>query len=177
MTPVVLELPEAVYAGLLAHLVRRTSRSEEAAFVFAKAGHEENRTTFTFLEWAPVPAEGFVHHSPYSLELTDDTRGRIIKRAHDLGSSIIEFHSHPSSRWAEFSPSDRAGLREFVPHVWWRLKERPYGAVVVTPFNFDGLVWIANAAEPQLLNEIRVGRLGLRPTGRSLKHWEDHDGL
>jgi hypothetical protein len=175
MGSVVLELPEAVHADLLAHLVRPKSRSEETAFVFAKAAIEGDCTRFEFLDWTRVPLDGFVHRSLLSLELTDEMRGRIIKRAHDLGSSLVEFHSHPASRWAEFSPSDRVGLREFVPHVWWRLKGRPYVAVVVAPLSFDGLVWLSNGHTPQLLDEIHVGRKVLRPTGRSLKRWEDLD--
>jgi|SRR6266511_1021784 len=177
MGSVVLELPEAVYADLLAHLVQPRSRSEEAAFVFAKAALEGNCVTFQFLDWTRVPADGFVHRSLFYLELTDEMRGRVIKRAHDLGCSIVEFHSHPASHWAEFSPSDRAGLREFVPHVWWRLKGRPYVAVVVSPFSFDGLVWLSNANTPQPLDEIRVGKQVLRPIGCSLRHWKDPDGL
>ena len=39
---------------------------------------------------------------------------------------------------AEFSASDRKGLESFVPHVWWRLRHRPYLALV---FRGDDRGW------------------------------------
>ena len=74
-------------------------------------------------------------------ELTDEARIGLIKRAHVLQASLAEFHSHLSPWPAAFSLSDRMGLKETVPHMRWRLKRRPYLAVVVAPSGFDALVW------------------------------------
>ena len=81
---------------------------------------------FEYIEWYAVPADGFSVCNEYHFELTDEVRAQVIKRAHDLGASIAEVHSHHGPWPAAFSPSDQLGFREFVPHVWWRLKGRPY---------------------------------------------------
>ncbi len=167
----ILDLPEAVHDGLLAHLLPGGD-CEEAAFVFANAQTIGADTVFTFVDWMPVSADGFAHRSPYYLELADETRAGVIKRAHDFATSIVEVHSHPAPFPAAFSESDRTGLVEFVPHVMWRLKRRPYGAIVVGPSDFDALVWIGDPKTPQLLDGIRVNGRVLRPTGLTIKEWQ-----
>jgi len=58
-----------------------------------------------------------------------------------------------STRKTPFSPSDIAGFREFVPHIHWRLKGKPYGAVVVAPASIDAALWEENALRlPLALN-------------------------
>jgi len=72
-------------------------------------------------------------------------------RAHQLGCCLIEWHSHCGSWPAEFSLSDRMGLKEFVPHVRWRLDSRPYAAIVVANGSFDALAW-TDDGPPQRLS-------------------------
>ena len=107
--------------------------------------------------------------------LTDETRGRLIKRAHDLDASLVEFHSHLAEWPASFSESDRAGLDEFVPHVRWRLKGKPYMAVVVAPTSFDALAWVSASKNPEEVHGILVGGTLHRPTGLTLKEWVTSD--
>jgi hypothetical protein len=175
MDRVMLSLPEDVHRELLYHLLPGNSLIEEAAFVFAHSTDDGGQVVFKPTEWFPVKPEGFVHRLEGYLELTDTTRAQVIKRAHDLGASIVEFHSHPYPWPAAFSQSDRNGLDEFVPHVWWRLKSRPYLAVVVSPSGFDGLAWLSNPKTPQLLDGIWVGKCLLRPTGLTLHRWGAKD--
>jgi hypothetical protein len=79
----------------------------------------------------------------------------LIKRAWDSGTSLVEFHSHPRDRWqAMFSPSDLAGFDEFVPHCWWRLRGRPYLAVVVAQRSVDALAWVTDPRRPVRLDAI-----------------------
>jgi hypothetical protein len=175
MDRVMLNLPEEMHRALLEHLLPVNSLSEEAAFVFVHSNSDRGGVAFWFMEWLAVEAEGFVHRSEGYLELTDTIRAQVIKRAHDLGASIVEFHSHPYPWPATFSQSDRKELDEFVPHVWWRLKGKPYLAVVVSPSGFDGLVWFSDPRTPQLLNGIRVGERVLPPTGLTLHQWKTRD--
>ena len=158
----ILVLPRTVHDELQRHLLRNPNANEEAAFVFAKHSTAGNR--FTFIEWFPVPPEGFVVQLPYHFELTDETRARVIKRAHDLGSSIIEFHSHTGPWPAQFSPSDWSGFEEVVPHMWWRLKGRPYAAVVVAKTGFDAFAWLADPNTPTRLSGISVDGELLEPS-------------
>ncbi len=167
-----LVLPAELHRRLVAHLLPAGSRVEEAAFVFAVTRTSADGTIFDFLDWLPVKPDGFELRSAHYLELTDATRAGVIKRAHDLGASIVEFHSHPGQDDATFSPSDLAGLKDFVPHVWWRLKGRPYGAVVITPTGFDALAWIESPEAVRPLDEIRVDGVPHYPTGRTLALWE-----
>ena len=175
MGRILLDLPGEVHSGLLAHLLLPTAQSEQAAFVFARAVSQGGDTFFRFVEWVPIEPHGFVHNSAYYLELTDETRGRLIKRAHDLDASLVEFHSHLAEWPASFSESDRAGLDEFVPHVRWRLKGKPYMAVVVAPTSFDALAWVSASKNPEEVHGILVGGTLHRPTGLTLKEWVTSD--
>jgi len=154
-------MTEARYAEIKGHLIPARPKAEEAAFVYARF----ERGTFGFVDWYPVPTSEFVHRSVYHIELTDGCRARTIKRAHDLECSIIELHSHPHARVARFSGSDCWGFREYVPHVYWRLRSRPYAAVVVVPNGFDSLVWVSNPRLPNGTADIVLAGKVLRPSG------------
>lgn len=171
MGRIVLDMRKEVYTALQAHLLPTDSETENAAFVFAHGSVNRGDLVFRYAEWLAITPEEFVHRSEGYLELTDETRARVIKRAHDLGASIAEFHSHPFPGRAAFSLSDRVGLTEFVPHALWRLKGRPYIAVVVAPTSFDGLVWTHDAKIPRLLDGIMIGGRVLHPTGLTLRRW------
>src|SRR6187549_1876227 len=107
-----LHFPPGVYEDLLSHLLPPPPRVEEAVFVFAQAKHLPGETRLEFLEAEKLSAKDFaVQHELY-LELRDEARQRLIKRAHDLKASIIEMHSHTGKSPAEFSGSDRSGLKE-----------------------------------------------------------------
>ncbi len=165
MGRVVLHVPSSVYEEIQTHLLDKNPESESAGFMFVvPATQDGDAHIYEHVEWCPVPPDGFVENSWFHLELTDEFRASVIKRAHDLGASIVEFHSHLGPQPARFSPFDRRGLREFVPHVRWRLKNRPYFAVVVTHTAFDGLAWMNGPEEPQYLDGIVVGDRVFEPT-------------
>ncbi len=150
------------------HLLPESSQAEEVAFVFTSLSQSRTALEMKYVEWDPVSPNGFAAHSGAYIELTDEARAGVIKRAHDLGAGLVEFHSHLYSREISFSSSDLQGLREFVPHVMWRLKGKPYAAVVVGRSGFDALVWQV-ASRPETLAELRVGRSVLKPTGLTLR--------
>ena len=167
MARILLQLPPPVHQALWAHLVPPNTRNEEVAFVYVNQENSDGTQIFEYVEWFPVPMSGFQSRSSFHLELGDETRALVIKRAHDLGTCLVEFHSHLGPWPARFSPSDFLGFREFVPHVWWRLKGRPYLAVVVTKSDFDGLAWITTPQITQRLDGIVVDKHLLTPTGLS----------
>ncbi len=175
MPGVLLHLPSDVHDALWHHLLPKRPVAEEAAFVYARRDIVNAATVFRCMEWFPVPPGGFASRSLFHLELTDATRATVIKRAHDLGASLVEFHSH-TGRWpARFSPSDQAGFDEFVPHVWWRLKGRPYLAVVVVADGFDAFAWLADPRSPEYLGGILVEERILQPTRLSPLQMESYD--
>jgi len=148
-------------ARLWTHLLQ--GKEEEAAFIFT---HPE---TLTPIHTVFVPRDGFAYKSRFGFELTDSYRASIIKKAHDLGTMIIELHSHPFPATACLSPTDIDGLREFVPHVRWRLKGKPYAAIVVALKGFDALFWPADGPPEALA--LNIDGTILLPTRKSLEQW------
>ncbi|HMO55394.1 MAG TPA: Mov34/MPN/PAD-1 family protein, partial [Tepidiformaceae bacterium] len=136
-----LAVPADVRADIWRHLFSDAQDREQAAFMFVRKEAAEGEAIYRHVEWAPVTDGGFEYHSSAYIELTDDTRAKVIKRAHDLSCSLVEVHSHTGPWPAAFSYSDIEGLREFAPHVLWRLKGRPYFAIVVARTGFDALGW------------------------------------
>lgn len=163
-----IQIPPRVYEVMRRHLLPRRSQDEQAGFVYAKPiqGHGTS-LKFEYVKWEPLGRGDFDHQSTFHLELRDDTKARVIKTAHDLQCSLIEFHSHRGPWPAQFSDSDFAGFDEFVPHVLWRLKGKPYAAVVIASSGIDGLVWTAENRVP--LTTLLLGSNQVRPTGRSFK--------
>lgn len=167
----VLNMPAGLFDELTGHLLPPRSTREEAAFLFVTSQRLDDHVRFDVIETAKLAPGEFDSQFGDYLELADDTRARLIKRAHDLGASLVEMHSHPFPFPAAFSLADRAGLKETVPHMWWRLKKRPYLAIVVAPGGFDALVWLNNPRVPQRLDGIRDGNRLLQPTNNSLGGW------
>lgn len=164
MEKVLLHIQMDVYEGIVDHLLPDDDEVESAGFLFVKQRPAEAAQTFEAIEWFPVTSDGFIELSEYHFELAPRTRAQVIKRAHDLGASIVEFHSHRGHWPAEFSPTDLIGLQEFVPHVWWRLKGKPYLAIVLSPNGFDGLAWVTDPVSAQYIDGIVVAEMILEPT-------------
>lgn len=152
-------IPKNIYRRIQKHLFPHSDGREQVAFIFATPLTVEEWTRFEFKSWHLVEPHEYEYHSEEYVELKDEMRPKIIKKAFDLNTSIVELHSHPLQRAAKFSASDLDGFSEFVPHVWWRLRGKPYAALVFSRDSaFDGLVWIDDPRTPKQLTEIIVGR-------------------
>ena len=55
----------------------------------------------------------------------------------------------------------------------WRLKRRPYIAIVVAPSGFDALVWYGDDTEPKSLAGIEVDDTLLTPTNITIGGWNE----
>ena len=176
MSKIMINISGNIHKALWAHLLPHNFSTEEAAFMFVRKENVKNSAVFSYIDWYPVPPEGFLSRSQYHFELTDATRAAIIKKAHDLDASLVELHSHEDGLPVKFSLTDFLGFDEFVPHVWWRLKAKPYMAVVISRSGLDGLVWIKSPNDPQCLNGIIVDKKALKTTGHSLKWRNDYYG-
>jgi hypothetical protein len=173
-TVIFLDLTASMHAAVVAHLFPPESDLEQAAFGFAERVSVGDAIVFRMFDWMPVPPSGFELQLAYHFELTDEMKATVIKRAHDLGSCLVEFHCHTGQWPAEFSPSDRAGFREFVPHVLWRLNSRPYVAVVVARTGHDALAWLESIKHPQRVSALRITGKVLQCTARTpLRDSED----
>jgi hypothetical protein len=179
MTEARLDLTSELHSGIWSHLLPGDSRGDEdeqVAFGFARTTCDGEQCSFQLTDWIAMGPLDFASQSNYHVELTDEARARSIKRAHDLNASLLEFHSHPFQEHAEFSGSDILGFEEFVPHVWWRLKGKPYLAIVVARRSFDGVAWISGPNNPISVQEVTAGEMILRPTGLTLKRRFSSDG-
>jgi hypothetical protein len=163
-----LDLDPGLKAQIWAHLLQNDL--EQVATLFADVRQAGEEASFVPKHVGLAVAEDFAVQLPFHVELTGAARAGIIKRAWDTGTSIVEFHSHPGDSWpAGFSPSDVHGFSEYVPHCRWRLRGRPYVAVVVSPTGVDALAWLGPEAEPVALDAIRVaGADNILPTRRSI---------
>jgi hypothetical protein len=168
-----------LYAGLKeklwAHLLQNDT--EQLAIVFAAVEAIDNTTVFTAKDAYLATAGDFEIHSDVHIELTDEARARIIKAAWDTGTSPVEFHSHPGDYWgAMFSPSDMYGFSDYVPHCRWRLRGRPYLAVVVSPAGMDALAWTGTEGNPVRLESIRPeGGPPVVPTSQTIRNLNGED--
>jgi hypothetical protein len=167
----VLKLPPGLFEELLEHLLPARGRHEQAAFLFVTMNRLADHVSFDVLETTKLHAVDYETQATDYLELKDETRAQLIKRAHDLGASLVEMHSHPGPWPAAFSLADRMGLNETVPHMWWRLPKRPYLAIVVARTGFDALLWLDNPKMPRPLGCLLAGDRLLRPTNYSLGDW------
>jgi hypothetical protein len=158
------------YMALRAHLLASAPR-EQAAFVYFVSEGAPRETTLSARQVELLTERDFIIREEDYIEVTDEARQRMIRTAHGSQLGVVEFHSHPFDLPAEFSHADYAGLRDTVPHMLWRLKRRPYGAVVVGPSDFDGLVWQSDQSVNQL-DAIIDGSSELSPTRRSIRRWQ-----
>ena len=155
-------LPVGITTDLFSNLAQ--TATEQVCFLFSGESAADN--ILRVVEIYAVPPGEFERQSLYHVALADGVRGRVIARATQIGGSLIEVHTHPDGDPASFSHSDLSGLEEWVPHVRWRLRGRPYVALVFAEETFDGLVWDNGVDEPKQLGELILERTGSRsPTG------------
>lgn len=168
-----IQLPPGLHERLVRHLLPAEPDGEEAAFLFARVERFAGHVQLQVIGEHFVVSNEFRVRTLEYLYLDEEILQAVIKRAHDLGCAIVEAHSHPYHRpgAACFSPYDRQGLAEVVPHVMWRLPDRPYVALVVAPEGFDALVWHERGAPPATVDELLDAERSLRPTGYTLRYF------
>jgi hypothetical protein len=150
-------------------LRRHLSEPERVAFMYA----EVQAGCFIVDELEPMLGNDISSQSDLHVVLHDDIRPRLISRASARGRSLIEAHSHGPHGHAAFSPSDLLGFSEWVPHLWWRLKGRPYAALVMAGTQWDALAWIDGPRDPEPVAEIEVmtdkGSARIAPTNATFR--------
>ena len=161
-----LHYTEGLYERLSRHLLPADATREEAAFLFARP--HDAPASYYVVATAFLSPTDFAHQKSDYLEMDDETRAALIKRAHDLDASLVEIHSHPGPFPAAFSYADLRGLQDTVPYMWWRLKRRPYFAIVVADGTFDAMAWVMDPAAPEPLAILADGKL-LEPTSITLR--------
>jgi hypothetical protein len=166
-------------SGALYRTAREHLRGHIEQVGFFLADFEAERSVFLLREWRPMPPEAFEFQSAYHVTLRDEMRPEIIKWAWDANACLVEVHSHGDEGIACFSPSDLYGFDEWVPHVRWRLRGRPYGAIVTAGDSFDALAWLDNEKAPVQVAALEVDSVAQAATARTLPRLaelRDRDG-
>ena len=166
-----LEIAPEMMRPLWAHLLLGDVSIEKGAFVLCNHRRHAATEVFSAVERFPMSTQDIACAQHDYLELSDACRARLIKRAHDTGLCPLEFHSHLGGDPPAFSIADKCGFEDFVPHIRWRLGNRPYAAIVVSRGGFDGLVWSGVGHDPEALDSIRTGGRIMRPTQLTLPYW------
>jgi hypothetical protein len=137
---------------------------------FFLAGYQAAAETLVLREWWLVPPTGYEGRSPYHVTLTDEAQNQAIRWAWNADACLVEVHSHGDLDPAGFSPSDLAGFEEWVPHLWWRLRGRPYAAIVTARKTIDAIVWTTDAGVPEAVSQIVLDDGScVPPTGRTIE--------
>jgi hypothetical protein len=166
-----LRLSASLYDDVIAHLLPPNDEREQAAFLVARVGRTADQVVLEAVEAVKLRDGDFVAHEDDYIEMADEMRVRLIKRAHDLQGCLVETHSHLGDWPAAFSIADRRGLKETVPHMRWRLAGRPYLALVVCRQGFDALLWLDDPRVPRALDAVIAGDRLLKPSNLSLEGW------
>jgi molybdopterin/thiamine biosynthesis adenylyltransferase len=150
------------------HLRRR--KTEQVAFLFATATGPQ---ILTASDIYLVPSTELVHESRFHAEISEEAQAKIIKMAADKSLLLVEIHSHPGSvRDTGFSPSDLAGFRDFVPHIFWRLRAKEYAALVFGDHDYDALAWVDDPVVPVRFGALVVDGRAIIPTGVTIRELE-----
>jgi len=152
------------------HMLTHPRGHERLGFLFTRVISTPTHQVLTPVEWLPLHDADLELGSGEALEMTQEAQARVIKHGHDLNAALVEFHSHPWDMPAQFSGYDMHGFSEFVPYIRWRLKDRPYGAIVVSRSGFDSLIWDTEPDAPTAIDPLVVEGAILRPTGLTLRY-------
>jgi hypothetical protein len=159
------------YQELRRHLLQ--DENEQAAFMFADMEATEDQLIFVVQEIHFMTAEKYTFQSSYHITLDDDVLGEMIRIAWQAGRVLVEVHSHrDDSSPVSFSGSDIRGFASVVPHVRWRMKGRPYAAIVMNETSLDALVWDGELDTARPLTRLEVGKDIVYPTNETLDYFE-----
>lgn len=165
---ITIELPAGLWKCLNAHLLPKGVREEQAAFLYAAASVATNELYLRAVDsYMLAPRDFDAQHADY-LEITDECKSRLIQHAHQHQLSLVELHSHPGPWRAAFSDYDLRGLDDTVPHMLWRLKGRPYAAIVVAHTGFDAMVWTGKGEPARALTGLVADGQRMLPTNLTL---------
>lgn len=161
-------IPQQFSKRIRRHLAKKT---EQVVFLFLD---QRDPDSFECKNISLIPESELVNESEFHAEVSERAIAAVIKEAATSNSSLCEVHSHPFNKTGtEFSPSDKSGFSEFVPHVWWRLRSKPYFAIVSGQRDCDALAWVKDPVHPTAISEVHFGRKILKPTGISYKKLMD----
>jgi hypothetical protein len=104
---------------------------------------------FNLQAWRAMPDDAFEPSNLGHAVLKDDFAADVIKWAGDAGACLVEVHSHGLLFPVAFSSIDVEGFADWVPQVRWRLRGRPYAAMVTAADTVDAWAWCDDTGLPR----------------------------
>ncbi|HHT9138306.1 MAG TPA: hypothetical protein ACFYEK_13825 [Candidatus Wunengus sp. YC60] len=150
----VLSFTSQQYNLIRAHLFR--GKKEQGCFLFATSRINEPTIELNIKDIHLIESGGWSYQNGCHLELDEKEKVKVMLKAREYDSDLIECHSHRFNGSATFSPSDVQGLEEFVQYVWWKLPNKLYGAVIFTNNDAQGQIWLPKQSNPLLINEMVI---------------------
>jgi len=169
--PVVIRIDDLMYSGIRAHLLQ--NELEHVCFLYYSTHFNKGTYFMDVQDLYIVPADEYDYQHELHVSLKEECQSKVIKKAWDKNLSLGEIHSHPASRSAVFSEFDISGFKEFVPHIWWRLKKGPYFALVISQLQIDALAWIKGPESHEAIKRIEVGNSPVYPSNYTLEQMEE----
>lgn len=143
---------------------------EQGAFLFASPA---GNGALTIIDTKVLSPADFTIQTAQYLELQENVLQRMILRAHETNTALVEAHSHPFTEGpcVGFSLLDCDGLADIGAHVSWRLPGRPYVALVLGWAAFDSLYWVEGERKPRGCVDLLVGDQVLCASRESERYW------
>lgn len=151
---VTLSFTEQQYSLVRTHLFK--GKKEQGCFLFVGRTINTSSIELKVRDIHIIEATGWSYQSSFHLELDEKEKVKVMLKARQHDSDLIECHSHRLDGSSTFSPSDVHGLEEFVQYVWWKLSGKIYGAIVFTKSDVQGKIWLPKQNNPMSINEIKV---------------------
>jgi len=131
--------------------------AEAAAFLVAGFFKNDRGHHFTVRDVLIPAAKDYNIRSGYHLEMSPVFFNKAISRAERSGLTVMQCHSHPSSRdelW--YSPSDFAGESVSAQTVHECLNRRPMGSLLFGQDMIMGRIWTVPGKDPVPLDQLRI---------------------
>lgn len=151
---ILVSIPREKYRFIRAHLFK--GAKEQGCFLFADTRLEGAVVNMQVKGMHLIKENRWDHQSDFHLDLKEDEKVKVMRKAKKSGYDLIECHSHRFSGVAKFSQSDISGLDAFVRYIWWKLPGKIYGALVWTKNDIAGDAWLPKKASPIIISEIRI---------------------
>ncbi len=152
------------------------SRPEQVGFLIARAAGVSSAASLEVTGFLLLDPTDLVNDE-WCVALSERDQQRVLDWAFQREGWLIEAHSHVGLLGdpACMSSTDIAGLREWVPHVRWRLQHRGYAALVFGNRTFDGLAWSGPLGDrPEQVTTWITDRGSHTATQRSLRHLKEN---
>ena len=168
----------ASHLGTLSTRLLQAVPNEAGAMLLCHA-HEtpSNRRRVLVRDILDVPQEFYIEQRPDRLTIDPIFLARTFKRAKSEESSVFLAHTHPFSRWPQFSPVDDDGEARLIPAIFARLNNRPHGSLVLGEEGFSARLYSTPQRVAPVDSMVLVGRELRRETKdeRSMPVYDMHD--